>query len=79
MQQATLSGLVKLAGFREQRQHLFPSKSSLDWFVRQNRGHLVEAGALLMHTGQWFVDPERFDECVVEVAQKAAKRHLELA
>ena len=61
--------------YRELRQHIFPSQASLDWYLRKNRSGLVQHGALLILTGRWFVDPEKFDVFVVETGSSAAKAH----
>lgn len=76
--QHNLSELVKLPDYGGSRQHVFPSRHSLDWFLRNHKPGLIQAGALLMVTGQWFVIPERFDAYVVEAGSKAAQRHSEV-
>jgi hypothetical protein len=77
--QQPLSELVKLPEYREGRQHIFPGKHSLEWFLRQHKPGLIEAGAMLMLTGQWFVVPKQFDAYVAEVGKKAAQRLVEAA
>lgn len=73
MQHTDVSQLQRLAAYREQRPNIFPSVASLDWFMRNNRQQLVDAGALLMLTGRLMVDPPKFDAVVGEVGrQKAA-------
>ena len=79
MQPTPLSSLIKPPEYREQRQHLFPSKSSLDWFIRQHKSELVTAGALLMVVGQWHVHAEKFDAAVLDIGAKLAQRRLEAA
>lgn len=79
MTQTAVADLTRLADYRESRQHLFPSKGSLDWFVRQHKTSLVQAGALLMVAGQWFADPVRFDGAVVSIGAERARAHLEAA
>ncbi|MFL6694246.1 MAG: hypothetical protein ACJ8GO_14950, partial [Ramlibacter sp.] len=60
-----------------EREHVFPSKTSLIWFLRQHKAALVDARALLMLSGRWFVDPEKFDEYVLAEGTRAAgARHL---
>jgi hypothetical protein len=70
--------LLLLANYREQREHVFPSKSSLDWFLRKHRAALVRAGALLLLTGRWFVDAPRFDAYLVEHGACTAAAHAAL-
>lgn len=67
--------LTTLAEYRQQRQHIFPSQSSLDWYLRRNRSALVANGALLLLTGRWFVNAERFDTHVLQAATSAARAH----
>lgn len=69
-----LRQLMRLQEYQETRNHIFPSKSSQDWYVRQHRDRLVADGALLMIAGTWHVQPARFDEIVLELGAKAAQR-----
>lgn len=71
-----LSALASLPEYREQSQRLFPSEGSLQWYVRQHKPQLVEAGALLLHAGRWLVDVNKFNCYVIEAASAAAKRQL---
>jgi hypothetical protein len=71
--QTQVAQLMLRTEYREQRQHIFPSQPSLDWFVRKHRAGLVEAGALLMLTGRWFFDAEKFDAYMILTGGKAAK------
>lgn len=70
-----LTGLQKLYEYRARRAHVFPSGNALQWFVRQHRARLVEAGALIMLTGQWHVVEDKFDAVVIQVGREAAQRH----
>lgn len=54
------------------RVQVFPSKTSMTWFVRKHKQNLVAAGALLMIAGRWFVDPEKFDAFVLTEGARAA-------
>ena len=71
-----VSALVLLAEYRESRQRFFPSEYSLQWYVRQHKQGLVQAGALLLHAGRWFADAERFDAFVIEAGSKAAQAQV---
>ncbi|MDP2007843.1 MAG: hypothetical protein Q8K45_19395 [Rubrivivax sp.] len=71
-----LSALVAPRDYQAQRQNLFPSPTSLEWYARQNRDRLIDAGALLMHSGRWYVHAEKFDACVFAVGAERAKRQL---
>ncbi|MCG3190778.1 MAG: hypothetical protein LKCHEGNO_03600 [Burkholderiaceae bacterium] len=75
MNQTPLSVLLKLAAYRDQRQHVFPSPGALEWFVRRHRAGLVNAGALVMLTGQWHAHADKFDAYVLQAGQEAAQRH----
>lgn len=70
--QSELSELTLLPTYREQRQHIFPSQSSLDWFIRKHRQGLVQAGALLFLTGRWFTDPSKFDSYLIGLGSRQA-------
>jgi len=75
---STLKGVWKLGDYRRssaERERLFPSQGALDWFVRQNKGALVRAGALVMLTGQWHAREQLFDAFVLQVGHEAALRH----
>lgn len=72
MLESSIAALVLLSEYREQRQRFFPSENSLQWYVRQHKRGLAGAGALLLHTGRWYVNAARFDAYVMEAAGKAA-------
>lgn len=74
-----IDSLVLLSEYRQQRQRFFPSEGSLQWFLRQHRAELIEAGALLLHAGKYFANPETFDAFVMKAGSEAAKRQLEAA
>lgn len=71
-----LSGLKTLQDYGSEREHIFPSKTSLSWFVRRHKTELVDAGALLMIAGRWYVDPDKFDSYVLAAASKAAATQI---
>ena len=57
--------------------HVFPTKSSLEWFGRQHRERLVSSGALLPRWGRAgsLVDPERMSaEVLTILAEQVQKR-----
>lgn len=64
--------LKTLQEYGAERLHVFPSKTSMDWFVRQQKKALIEAGALLMISGRWFVNAEKFDQYVLSEGARAA-------
>jgi len=69
-----LSSLLSLEGYREQREHIFPSPGSLQWFIREHREELVRAGALLMIARRRQIMPEPFDIYVIENGIREASR-----
>lgn len=72
----SLRALCRPNEYRQQREQMFPSAGSMEWYLRINRSALVESGALLLHAKQWFVVPEKFDGFVLERAQREAQRKL---
>ena len=71
----TAADLLPLADYQRQREHLFPSKDSLRWFIRQHHAALAERQALLMPARHTLVAPALFDAFVVEIgARRAASR-----
>jgi hypothetical protein len=54
--------------YQATRQRAFPSKGSLEWYVRLHKAQLVERGAMLKHRGIWHVHCDRFDQAVLEIA-----------
>lgn len=62
---------------RHEAPHVFPTKSSFEWFGRQHRQRLVNAGALLPRSGRAgsLVNPERMSaEVVAILAEQAQER-----
>jgi hypothetical protein len=67
--------LLRLRALQEyaaERAHVFPSKTSMQWFVRQHKETLISTGALLMISGRWFVDPKKFDSYILSEGNRAA-------
>ena len=56
------------------RTHIFPSESSLQWFIRKNKNLLIESSALLCPTGRTLIDAIHFDEVVYTVGTNALKQ-----
>ncbi len=50
------------------RSNIFPSKASLDWFIRRHKDALQAKGALVSPTGRRLIWPEAFDSIVGDVA-----------
>ena len=66
-----LISLTSPESYRQTRTNLFPSPQSLLWFVRQNRAELIEASAIIRVAGRNLVHPNRCDEVVVRIGQRA--------
>lgn len=71
-----LFSLLTPTQYREGRERLFQSAGSLQWYVRQHRAALVEAGALLLHAGRWLIHPDQFDAHVMATGASAAKKSM---
>lgn len=70
-----LQALVPPGTYRESRAHLFPGPQSFDWFMRQNRKRLVDAGALVVIAGRNMIHQTLADEVVMAVGRETAQRH----
>jgi hypothetical protein len=55
------------------RTHIFPSETSLRWFIRKNKQKLLERGAVLRLAGRTLVDIETFDKMVCQIGIESAK------
>ena len=53
---------------------VFPTRSSLDWFIKHNRRELIEAGALIPRHGRSgsLVSSEAFPRAVIEILRRRA-------
>lgn len=71
-----LFSLLTPTQYREGRERLFQSAGSLQWYVRQHRTALIDAGALLLHAGRWLIHPDQFDAYVMATGASAAKRSM---
>lgn len=52
----------------------FPSKHSLNWFVRRHRDELAAAGALICITGRLRFHPTLFQRAAVDIGRGLAAR-----
>jgi hypothetical protein len=55
------------------RAHIFPSESSLQWFIRKNKTLLIQSKALLNLTGRTLINSSHFDEVVLEVGTQSLR------
>jgi hypothetical protein len=66
--------LLSRAAYRESRSHLYPSETSLAWYLRQHKAGLVQCGALLLHGNRWLINAAKMDAYVVDAGAAAAQR-----
>ena len=71
-----LGGFVPIAALWESGPGaaLFLSECSARWFLKTNRGALVEAEAIAMHAGRILVHLERLESVAQRIALETAKR-----
>jgi hypothetical protein len=69
-----LLALQLLHEYGAERMHVFPSRTSMTRFLRRHKSPLIEAGALVMICGRWFVEAEKFDCYVLAEGCRAAVR-----
>ena len=70
-----LEKLILKNEYRAARGKIFPTECSFGWYIRQRKDALIEAGAMLMIAGRWFVDPDVFDAFVVTYGKNEAKSY----
>lgn len=58
------------------RTHIFPSETSIRWFIRKNKQKLLETGAVLTLAGRTLVDIDVFDRLVCQIGIESAKGDL---
>lgn len=71
-QSKPLDGITSREAYREEREHIFPCDTSLDWFIRKNRRSLDQAKALLVLNRRILIDEQAFDAVVKSVGQSAS-------
>ena len=71
-----LSGYMTIAEWFEKghADPLFPNKSSIDWFIRNNRRELIETDALIPRDGRAgsLVHLEKFPQAVLGILKRRA-------
>ncbi|HRC38115.1 MAG TPA: hypothetical protein PK420_08610 [Rubrivivax sp.] len=68
----TLAAVLPVTEYRAKRAHIYPSDGSIQWYMRQHRAALVEAGALLLIGGRHFIQADKFDAYVIGAGSVAA-------
>ncbi|KQW57078.1 hypothetical protein [Variovorax sp. Root411] len=66
-----LACLLTLEGYQQRTAPIFSGIHSLRWYIRPRKEQLVAAGALLYIAGRLWVNPDKFDACVLELASAA--------
>lgn len=66
-----LNNLLAMEDYQKSRSHIFPSRASLDWFIRQNREALMELHALSWPTRRLMIQELAFDNAVLIIGQRA--------
>jgi hypothetical protein len=66
-----LGDLCTVADFARENAHVFPSETSLRWFIRVNRAELVKAGGLVLLTGRLMIRRDRFANAARTIGQRA--------
>lgn len=72
--QGAVSDWVTRDEFRAKRPAIFPSEGSLEWFIREHRRALIDAGAIVLLRQRWLINPSAFDACVRKVGTAAAAK-----
>lgn len=68
---ASLDEFVGLAALHPKVRNTFPTEASLNWFVRQHRVALVEAGAVIFITGRLRFHPEKFQHAAISIGRRS--------
>jgi len=57
----------------------FPTKASLDWFIKRHRRELVKSGALITREGRCgsLVSRRKFSEAVVDILRRRAVEKMD--
>lgn len=76
MDRSDVRDVVLPSDYRSERQHIFQSKGSFDWFLRRHRAQLVARQALLLLAGRWMVHSERCDAYLLETGAAAAQAQV---
>lgn len=66
-----LNNLLSMDDYQKSRNHIFPSRGSLDWFIRIHREALMELNALSWPTRRLMVNELAFDNAILIIGQKA--------
>lgn len=65
-----VGGLQPPHKYQATREAVFPSPTSLQWFIRRHRARLIEADALLQVSRRNLIHPDKFDAEVLAIGQQ---------
>lgn len=74
MSQVNLCRWQTPTDYQTARENVFPSRASLQWFLRSHRRQLIAAGALASVNRRVLIDPPRFDGVVLQIGRQTAGR-----
>lgn len=72
MSNTHLQRLLTPPNYQAARQNVFPSQTSLQWFIRTNRRNLIDSGALVTIAGRNLIVEEAFDATVLAIGRAKA-------
>lgn len=81
MEESILSNIQSKSDFLDtpEGKSLFGSENALNWFERVHKEELVDSGVLIKIRGMWHRIRPPYDHKVVEIAQKIARKSLEIS
>jgi hypothetical protein len=56
--------------------HIYPSLQSFDWYLRNNKRELIEAGAVVSLAGRTFIEPGAMERAMLEIGRRQAVHPL---
>ncbi len=71
MNQLAISEICSIDRYQSERVDIFPSRASIDWFIRKHRQRLWESRAIIAPTGRKLISPQAFDSLVIEIGAEA--------
>lgn len=67
---AVLGALVSIQDYQRANANVFPSRGSVEWFVRQHKLNLIEARAIYIITRRTLLHAQRFNAYVLKVGER---------
>lgn len=75
MSHLDISEICSVDRYQTERTEIFPSRASIDWFIRKHRQRLWERKAIIAPTGRKLIAPQAFDSLVLEIGSEASAEH----